>query len=432
MMDSERLVLTVFAAFVLLLMLLGSLREGRATRAKRQFFIALLMMTVIMLVTHVVAGVFPDRTLANSIASCAAYASFYTTLVFCTFYFTAHVAEKARISYLYAKISIPICAVFTVGWCVSAFDGVLFSSLMPTGVFSPVYWIGQMGGYIVFILILAIIFQNCRALGVADTLALLSFVVLPVISLFLRYSYGFISIDLAIALSEILIYVFINMKQTEEIYEQQLLIEKYKLSFLYNQIRPHFIFNVLNSIYILCAKDASIAQSAIEKFSEYLRMNLVLWEGDSVIPIEDELKLVKNYLELEKLRYGDELRVTYNIQATDFIIPSFTLQPIVENAVKHGIMPKKGGGTIAISTFLKENWCCVAITDDGVGFSLDWDDEKNGVQIGISNVRKRLNLLCSGTVEISDRDGGGSCVEIRIPRTYRAGEVHGEHEDFGC
>lgn len=421
-MPSDRIVLAVFSSLVLLLILFGSLHAPHRFRLRWRLFIAMLATTIVMLLSHVAAGVLPHGLVLDGVCKSVAYVMFYATLSLSTYYMTAHVAEKTGISYVFAKLSIPICAVFAVGWCVSAFDGVLFS--LPRGGWTDesLYWVGQAGGYAVFALILVIIFKNCRVLRSKDTLILLSFIVFPVFALFLRYRFGFVSIDTAIAVSELLIYIFVNMKHTERMYEQQLLIQKYKVSFLYNQIRPHFIFNVLNSIYILCAKDAAIAQGAIEKFSDYLRMNLALMEDDTAVPIERELELVRNYLALEELRFADELSVSYDIAATGFSIPPFTLQPIVENAVKHGIMPKKGGGTVAIRTFRDGEFHVVTVTDDGVGFPPgDGATAEAERHVGISNVRHRLNIICGGSVEIAAPEGGGTSVAVRIPAGWTGG-----------
>ena len=111
-----------------------------------------------------------------------------------------------------------------------------------------------------------------------------------------------------------------------------------------SQIRPHFLFNTLNSIYVLCEKDPEVAQKAIGEFSEYLRGNFEGLENETVIPFSREIEHVRHYLNLEKMRFGSLLHVIYDLDGSEFMIPPLTLQPLAENAVKHGIMRKKDAG----------------------------------------------------------------------------------------
>ena len=199
-------------------------------------------------------------------------------------------------------------------------------------------------------------------------------------------------------------------------------IEQKQLEVMVSQIKPHFVYNVLNTIYYLCEKDPEQAQHAIETFSDYLRENLDTINADSAIPFSQELKHMKNYLELEKLRFGDDLVIEYDIQTKDFCLPALSVQPIVENAVKHGIRASEDGGFVRIKTAEDASSYIVTVQDSGVGYDphykLKGEKKKDGGKshVGIANTRERLRLMCNGTLDISTRVGEGTSAVIRIPK----------------
>ena len=183
-----------------------------------------------------------------------------------------------------------------------------------------------------------------------------------------------------------------------------------------SQIGPHFIFNSLNAIYYLCEKDIVAAQNAIDDFSLYLRENMDSMKSQAPIPFLQELDHVETYIKLEKLRYGDDLNVEYEIVATDFCVPALSVQAMVENAAHYGLSKKEGGGTIKIVSLEgRDNWC-VQVIDDGIGFDPDSEPEGGRSHTGIRNVRALLRTMCNGTLDIISSPGAGACVMIRIPK----------------
>ncbi len=195
-------------------------------------------------------------------------------------------------------------------------------------------------------------------------------------------------------------------------------LEKKRLEIMFSQIKPHFIYNVLNSIYYLCEQDTGKAQEAIEDFSDYLRTNLESVEGDACVPFAREREHIENYLSLEKLRFGDELQIVYDIQTEDFELPALSLQPLVENAVKHGVGESENGGTVKISTEDAGQEIRISIEDSGAGYDPHYKayEKKERSHVGLSNVRKRLSMMCDGTVDIYTTEGKGTKVIVRIPK----------------
>ena len=193
-------------------------------------------------------------------------------------------------------------------------------------------------------------------------------------------------------------------------------LQESRISIMLSQMQPHFIFNTLNTIYHLCEIDPEIARSTINSFSKYLRNNIDNLTRSEMIYFEKEMSFVKAYLDIEKVRFDDELQIEFDIAATNFKIPVLTVQPIVENAVKHGTSKKEGVSSLYIST--RETDACYEITirDTGIGFDPNHQPCDEHKHIGISNVRQRLENLCEGTLTIESTIGEGTTAIIRIPK----------------
>lgn len=183
-----------------------------------------------------------------------------------------------------------------------------------------------------------------------------------------------------------------------------------------SQIQPHFLFNALGTIGQLCRKDSKQAAIAIDTFARYLRTNLESVENAKMVPFTQELQHIKTYLWLEKMRFGEDLKVVYDVACEDFYLPPLTVQPIVENAVKHGLGQKEEGGTVIIRSRELESVWQVQIEDDGVGFDEKTVLEDGRVHIGIENVRRRLLFMCSGSLTIESHADTGTVVTICIPK----------------
>ena len=226
----------------------------------------------------------------------------------------------------------------------------------------------------------------------------------------------------AIAITVLFVIALVMIFRTRLKRDEKAAIEQKSLEIMVSQIKPHFIYNVLNTIYYLCEQDPARAQEAIEFFSEYLRENLDSFNANVPIPFVQELKHINNYIYLEKLRFGDDLTVEYDVKVKDFSVPALSVQPIVENAVKHGIRASEDGGTVKISTREDGVSYVIEVTDSGVGYDPHFKDKGNKKKdnsrshVGISNTRERLSIMCGGTLDISTRVGVGTSVVIRIPK----------------
>lgn len=198
--------------------------------------------------------------------------------------------------------------------------------------------------------------------------------------------------------------------------EMEMKLQESQISIMLSQIQPHFLYNTLNSIYQLCETNPMRARSMVNSFAEYLRNNLSTLEEPGLISFETELAHINTYLDIEKIRFEDTLEIEYDIKCVDFSLPVLTVQPIVENAVKHGTSKKRGGGKVIISTEEDLESYIVRVSDTGCGFdpSLPKNDGKR--HVGIENVKQRLANTCLGSLTIESTVGVGTLATIKIPK----------------
>ena len=193
-------------------------------------------------------------------------------------------------------------------------------------------------------------------------------------------------------------------------------LEESQIAIMLSQMQPHFVHNILNVIYYMCGKDPGAAQAAISKFSDHLRNNLEALSQKELITFRKELDHIHTYLELEQIRFGEELSVVYDIEEDSFLLPVLSIQPLVENAVKHGIAKKRGGGIVTISSRQTEKAYQITVTDTGVGFDVNGYMEDGRVHVGLTNIRRRLASRMDATVGIQSAAGSGTTVTVTIPK----------------
>lgn len=217
-------------------------------------------------------------------------------------------------------------------------------------------------------------------------------------------------------ISAMAMYGFIVSDQIEQSLRQQRDNARLQTEIMLSQIQPHFLNNTLVAIGHLCS-GAPEAKAALYKFAGYLQGNMDALTRTDPIPFTTELEHTKAFLELEQLRFGKKLNVVYDLEATAFLLPTLTLQPIAENAVEHGVRENEdGAGTVKISTReYPERWE-ITVSDDGPGFdpgAVATDGERH---IGLRNVRERLRHVCGGGLRIESEPGKGCHVMIELPK----------------
>lgn len=187
-----------------------------------------------------------------------------------------------------------------------------------------------------------------------------------------------------------------------------------RISTMMSQIRPHFIYNTLGSIEYLCEEDPATAKKLVHSFAKYLRGNFGELDNPRPIRMSQEMEHVRHYVSIENVRFPD-MTFTFKMDSDDFMLPALTIQPIVENAIKHGLMPLEHGGTIQVTSWETPSHYCVSVEDDGVGFdqTILLDERKH---IGLRNIRERLEAMVHGSLQVESTIGSGTKVQIRIPK----------------
>ncbi len=214
--------------------------------------------------------------------------------------------------------------------------------------------------------------------------------------------------------------------EVDNLKEQSMLLSEAELKVLQAQINPHFLFNALNTISFYCRSAPRQAKELVVYLAEYYRHNLS--HPDKFISFKDELNHIKAYLTIEKARFGDRLQIKYDIDvAEEFMIPSLILQPLVENAIKHGVLTKEEGGTIFIGIIPMKDQVKLYVSDNGVGIpkeKLDtileekFDEESKRKSIGLLNVHQRLITVYGeeSGLNIVSAEGVGTTVSFKIIR----------------
>ena len=204
--------------------------------------------------------------------------------------------------------------------------------------------------------------------------------------------------------------------ETEKIVLNAQLTES-RMSTMMSQIRPHFIYNTLGSIEQLCSIDPPKAGELVHNFAKYLRGNFGELDNPKPILMSQEMEHVHHYVSIENVRFPD-MTFSFEMNSDDFLIPALTIQPIVENAIKHGLMKLPKGGKISVVSYETDSHYCVSVEDDGVGFDTGelFEDRKH---VGIRNIRGRLNAMVNGTLEIHSTEGAGTTVLIKIPKEVK-------------
>ena len=246
--------------------------------------------------------------------------------------------------------------------------------------------------------------------------AFLLFLLIPFACILIQmFSYGLLMIVIGTSVSALFMFGYLMTEVAAEQIRQKEENAKLKTETAVLQMRPHFIYNTMTSIYYLCEQDPKKAQKVTLDFTTYLRKNFNAIARQDMIPFDEELVHTKAYLAVEQVRFEDTLIVEFNTPHTEFCLPPLTLQPIVENAVKYGVDPEESVPlNITITTQKTDDGSIIIIEDTGPGI----DDAGNNDQphTAIINIRKRLELMCRGTLTIKNRENGnGTIATIFIP-----------------
>lgn len=417
--DYINLALELFCLVLTFSLMLFSLMNTATKNKSDNYFMGMLICNILLLtgdsVTYYLMA--PQFIGLQYFGNTLAFFMAYGISAFYFLYVCELINMKGRISPWFAKGGLIISAVGFLSVIVQCFNHMYF-------------YIDEMGRYqngsffalnyileaVICLYFMAVVFINCAKLQFRDFASLLCFGLIPGGGMLLQgdlpqISFGYISITLAL----VIVYSGLHSDFARRLSEAEESLAQARTSIAISQIQPHFMYNSLSAISQLCTVDPKAAQKMVSDFSIYLRGNLDSIGNTGVIPVSKEMNHVKTYLNLEKVRFEERLNYEFDLQSEDFVVPPLSIQPIVENAVRHGVCKKSGGGTVYISTRELENSYIVVIEDDGVGFDMTAPVEP-GTHLGLENVRSRISKLLGGKLEISSEVGKGTTVTIIIPK----------------
>lgn len=417
----------LFALMVTALLLAAALMAQNRHDKKSRLFLAMLLVNAAALVCDMITWIWaaPQYTVLMYTANSFVFGLGYVMTALFTDYLGLFIEQKEQadiriMQFVYGLSVLSVVLVF-----VSLFNGMYFY------VEDGIFYAGDFGWLSValtFVMILAdmvLMFRHRNELGQRNTAAFLSYGVFPLAAFVIQM----IGIELTVTwlastLTMILIYLMVHVeyvrlldRKRAELAESQEKLAESRTALMISQIQPHFLYNSLTAVDQLIRTDPPLARRALADFSTYLRCNLGSLKQNGLIPFADELRHVRAYLDLEQLRYGDCLHVVYDIHAEKFDVPSLSIQPLVENAVQHGLAKKNGGGTVTVWTGEQGDAYVIVIVDDGVGFA-HGECRGDGAHIGLENIRVRLELMCSGTLLVQSEIGRGTRAMVTIPKPH--------------
>jgi sensor histidine kinase YesM len=270
--------------------------------------------------------------------------------------------------------------------------------------------------FIIFLIIILVAFLNPK-LKKREKAAFITYCLLPVLGILFQnvysgYAIGYVSIIITVEI----LFFFANVEKNIELAKQEEKNKEAHVKLMISQIQPHFIYNSLSAISTLISINPDEAQKSLDNFTEYLRRNLSSLTETRLIPFENELKHIETYVSLEKMRFKDRINIIYDIGTKDFFVPPLTIQPIVENAIKHGILKKIKGGTVTLTTYETDSSYVIEIKDDGIGFNLNEIDFDENTHFGLKNISYRISHTCEGDLNIISKKNEGTKITVTLKK----------------
>lgn len=341
----------------------------------------------------------------------------FPMVIIYTMYIKFYVMDRSHYPWILEYLCYGICGVGIVLNLISIFVPLVFSCYGGVYARGPLFVINQGIALMALVCDAGILLWYRNSMRRHDRVTLLTYMVIPMVTvaiqIFLPPEPDLSNIGITMGL--LIVFMFSHVKRGRLLAEKEKELTDMHISILISQIRPHFLYNTLAVIQGMCHGKAPEAEQTTIEFAEYLRGNMDSLGRSPMILFSRELRHTQLYLSLEQKRFGEMLKVRYDIKDQNFFIPALTLQPIVENAVKHGIMKKEEGGTVCISTEKIGQDHVITVKDDGVGFDVDMKKADGFSHIGIANARERLGMICGGKLEIRSESGTGTVVTIIVP-----------------
>ena len=403
---------------------------------RSRIFIAMVLTNAIALVCDLITWIFDGQayTTLLYVANFFVFSLGYVIIAQFTQFQVCFIKKKQRADRWLLPLIYGNCMVATLLVVVSCFNRMYFYVEDGTLEHGPLGWLAVLYSMGIVLLDMLLTWLHRKELGKKNAAVFLSYGLIPIFSFVIQIFVTDLTVTwLGSTLMLLFIYLVVHADYARELTERKLEISETRATLLLSQIRPHFLFNTLNGIYELCDADPQKAQTAIGEFSEYLRENLSILNNIKPISFDMELTYLKHYLSLEKMRFEDRVQVVYDIRESLFFLPALTVQPLVENAIKHGMHGSNRRLTIHVSTRLANDCYRITIQDDGVGFDVEkfyasqresalnrhenqrWEEQTH---VGLENVKARLHSMCDGELFVTSSPGRGTTVVVEIPQSW--------------
>ena len=411
--------LLAFSSLVTLFLYFGTVTDQKRKLPFMRHFSYLLFTNIIMQTAEIGICIFDGSNQRELLYLflCLSYGGGAALMTIYTYCLTSFIKENAVVTYRLANIVGAVCAVYLVMILTSPFTDAIFTidagGYYQEGILKEVSFILDP---VVMVVVIILTLRYRKTMKVKGILYLVSIGVLTIPTMLLWDVWYPEPEYMMMTLYFIMVFLLFHKEMTILLVKKEKEMAESKITTAISQIQPHFIFNSLSTIKFLVKKDQMEALEAIDEFSDYLRGSMDSLTRKCCVPFSEELELVNHYMYLEKKRFGDKINIKYDIQLDGFMVPALSVQPIVENAVKHGIRGQLKGGTIEIATKEDTKNFIIQVTDDGAGFDPQAKKEDGKSHVGIANVQKRLALMCEGTLEIESAPQKGCQVTIHIPK----------------
>ena len=413
--------LLVFAILVTFFILLGCVGYKSRNLSYMRNFVWIVCMNLVMLIGECGLWIMKlgfKNVWLTKLFGFFSYGGGTIMALFYLFCILSFVEERGApdVSYRLAYLMRIVCGCYLVLVFLSMFNGMLFQvdahGNLTDGSY---YWIAWLIDPMILLIEILVVVHYRKNLSRFGTIVMLNYGLVSLLTTGLQSIWYPVPELLACTLALLLMFMLFYWEMAKNLVENERELMQSQMSLAISQIQPHFLYNTLSTIAELCRKDSAMAEEVTYRFALYLRGNLEHMGDSFPVEFSKELKHVQTYLWIEKIRFQDELQVVYDIQTEDFIIPALTVQPLVENAVKHGMMGSENVCTITIRTKCVKKGYQVIIEDDGAGFAPDEVKKDGRKHIGIDSVRSRLKYMVGGTLTISSEIGKGTKVVIEIP-----------------
>lgn len=413
--------LLVFAILVTFFILLGCVGYKSRNLSYMRNFVWIVCMNLVMLIGECGLWIMKlgfKNVWLTKLFGFFSYGGGTIMALFYLFCILSFVEERGApdVSYRSAYLMRIVCGCYLVLVFLSMFNGMLFQvdahGNLTDG---PYYWIAWLIDPMILLIEILVVVHYRKNLSRFGTIVMLNLGLVSLLTTGLQSIWYPVPELLACTLALLLMFMLFYWEMAKNLVENERELMQSQMSLAISQIQPHFLYNTLSTIAELCRKDSAMAEEVTNRFALYLRGNLEHMGDSFPVEFSKELKHVQTYLWIEKIRFQEELQVVYDIQTEDFIIPALTVQPLVENAVKHGMMGSENVCTITIRTKCVERGYQVIIEDDGCGFDPEQVKNDGRKHIGIESVRNRLRFMVGGILTVRSVIGKGTTVIIEIP-----------------